>query len=177
MADEALWTTKEIITLVVGTGAISAVASSILSWVGDLVRSVSRSKRDRTYLCMRIASILDAYAIKCAELIDASEAHYGQTRIPPNLNLPEPPAYPEDVEWRSLNQETAYQLMSFLNEYEARAAGARYAEQFEGNPFDFEDAARSTGKKAYELANVLRSVANLTVPDLDRALSSLLKGK
>lgn len=177
MADEALWTTKEIVTLVVGTGVLSALASSALTWVGDLVRSVSRSKRDRTYLCMRIASRLDAYAINCAELIDTSEAHYGQTIIPLVLSLPQPPAYPDDVEWRSLDSKIAYRLMSFVNDYEARAVDARYADRYEGNPFDGEEAARSTGKKAYELANVLRDVANLPAPDLDRVLSPLFKGK
>ncbi|THV16911.1 hypothetical protein [Rhizobium rhizophilum] len=64
--------------------------------------------------------------------------------------------------------------MNFLNECEALAAQARYAQHFENNPFDIEDAARSAGKKAYELANVVRKVANLSPSDLSRGLNGLI---
>ncbi|WP_426236770.1 hypothetical protein [Pararhizobium sp. DWP1-1-3] len=172
---DAIWTTREIVTAVVGTGVISAFASSALTWIGDIVRFNSRSKRDKTYLCMRVTSALEAYAIRCAEIIEAADAHYGQTKSPLIISLPEPPVYPHDIEWNSIDSKIAYRLMSFLNEYEARAADARHVSHFEGNPFDVQEAARSTGKKAYELANVLRGVASLSPPDLGRVLTPLFK--
>lgn len=175
MPAESIWNTREVVTAVVSTGVISALASSVLTWVGDLVRSRSRSKRYRTYLCIRVTSTLEAYAISCAEVIEAAEAYYGQTEIPLVVSLPEPPLYPNDIEWNSIDPKIAYRLMSFLNEHEARSADVRYANQFEGNPFDGEEAARSTGKKAYELANVLRGIADLAPPDLGRVLTPLFR--
>jgi hypothetical protein len=171
MADEAIWTTKEIILTVLGTGIVSGSASFVL----DLLRSRSGRKRSRTYLCMRIAATLEAYAINCAESLEAAEAHYGQTKIPVILSLPDSPIYPEDVDWHSVEPDIAYRIMSFLNEREAQAAGARYAEHFEGNPFGGEEAVKSTGKKAYELANVLRSIAALQPPDFGQMLQPLFK--
>ncbi|MGO4569044.1 hypothetical protein AB4Z52_29355 [Rhizobium sp. 2YAF20] len=171
MADETIWTTKEIILTVLGTGIVSGSASFVL----DFFRSRSGRKRSRTYLCMRITAALEAYAINCAESLEAAEAHYGQTKIPVILSLPDPPVYPEDVDWHSVEPDIAYRIMSFLNEREAQAAAARYVEHFEGNPFGSEEAVKSTGKKAYELANVLRSLANLQPPDFGRMLQPLFK--
>ncbi|NTI03176.1 hypothetical protein G6K88_14220 [Agrobacterium rhizogenes] len=175
MADGSIWTTREIMTVVISTGIFSALASSALSWIGDLVRSRYRRKDGRTYLCMRIAATLEAYAINCAESLEAAEAHYGQTKIPAILSLPDPPVYPEDVDWHSLEPDIAYRVMSFLNEREAQAAAARYVEHFEGNPFGSEEAVKTTGKRAHELANVLRSIADLQPPDFGRMLQPLFK--
>ena len=175
MGDASIWTTKEIVRAVIGTGVITAVLSPALTWLADFVRSHTRRKHAKTYLCMRVASILESYAIECAELVDASVAHYGQTQIPTTFSLPDPPAYPQDVDWHSLDADTAYRAMSFLNECEAQAASARYANHFEGNPFEAEEAAKRTGKKAHESANVFREKADLQPPDLGHMLQSLFK--
>ena len=153
---------------------ISAFASSLLTWIGDLTRTYTRSKREKAYLCIRVAVTLDAYALSCAEALKAAAAHYAQTKYPLGITLPEPLAYPADINWESIDPKLAYRLMSFLNECEALAAQARYAQHFENNPFDIEDAARSAGKKAYELANVVRRAANLSPSDLTRGLDGLI---
>lgn len=171
MADETIWTTKEIILTVMGTGVVSGSAAFVL----DIFRSRSGRKSRQTYLCMRIAAALEAYAINCAESLEAAEAHYGQTRMPVIHSLPDAPVYPEDVDWHSVEPDIAYRIMSFLNEREAQASAARYAEHFEGNPFGSEEAVKSTGKKAYELANVLRSKAALQPPDFGQILQPLFK--
>ncbi len=175
MGDASIWTTKEIVRAVIGTGVITAVLSPALTWLADFVRSHTRRKHAKTYLCMRVASILESYAIECAELVDASIAHYGQSQIPVTFSLPDPPVYPEDVDWHSLDARTAYRAMSFLNECEAQAASARYANDFQGNPFEAQEAAKRIGKKAHELANVLRGKADLQPPDLGHTLQSLFK--
>lgn len=172
MAGEvSIWTTKEIVGLVLGTGIISGLTSLIV----DYFRGLSSRKRNRTYFCIRIASALEAYAITCAEVIDASEAHYGQTQIPAQMVFPDLPAYPEDIDWHSIDPKTASQIMTFLNECEAQAAMARYSTNFEGNPFSVDEAAKTTGKKAYELAQTLRKLAKLQPPEFGHALDTLLK--
>jgi len=172
MADEvSIWTTKEIIGLVLGTGIVSGLTSFIV----DFVRGLSSRNRHRTYLCIRIATALEAYAITCAELLDASEAYYGQRQIPARMTFPDLPVYPDDVDWHSIDPITASRVMTFLNECEAQAAIARYATHFEGNPFSVDDAAKTTGKKAYELAQSLRGLAKLQPPDFGYALNSLFK--
>lgn len=172
MADEAsIWTTREIIGLVVSTGILSGLTSVAV----DYFRGRSRRKRERTYLCIRIAAALESYAISCAEILDVSEAHYGQTKVPLQVTPPDPPIYPDDVNWHSVDPKDAYRVMTFLNECEAQAANARYATHFEGNPFGGEDAVKTTGKRAYELANVLRSIAGLQPPDFGNVLQPLFK--
>lgn len=171
MADEAIWTTKEIIAAVISTGAVSGS----LSFIIDIFRSRSSRKRSRIYLCMRIATALEAYAINCAELLEAADAHYGQTQTPLIISLPAPPVYAEDVDWHSVDPKIAYRVMSFLNECEAQAADARFVNHFEGNPFGAEDAVKATGKNAYELANLLRSIADLQPPDFGNVLQPLFK--
>jgi hypothetical protein len=124
---------------------------------------------------MRVASVLESYAIQCAEAVEAAEAHYGQTKTPLTVSLPDPPSYPADVDWHVLDPKVAYSMMSFLNECEAQAAQARHANSFEANPFEAEEASRRTGKKAHELANVLRGIAELHPPDLGTVLQPLFK--
>ena len=172
MADEvSIWTTKEIVGLVLGTGIISGLTSLIV----DYFRGLSSRKRNRTYFCIRIATALEAYAITCAEVIDASEAYYGQTQTPARMTFPELPVYPDDVDWHSIDPKTASNVMTFLSECEAHASMARYATNFEGNPFSVDDAAKTTGKKAYELAQALRGLAKLQSPNFGYALESLFK--
>jgi hypothetical protein len=172
MADEAsIWTTKEIIGTVLGTGIVSGLTTLAV----DYFRGRSGRKRNRTYLCIRIATALEAYAINCAELLEAADAHYGQTQTPLIISLPDPPSYPEDVDWHSVDPTIAYRIMSFLNEREAQAAEARFVNHFEGNPFGAEDAVKATGKKAHELANVLRGIAGLQPPDFGMTLKPLFK--
>ncbi|OCP08014.1 hypothetical protein BC374_17555 [Ensifer sp. LC13] len=65
--------------------------------------------------------------------------------------------------------------MTFLTECEAQAVNSRYAIHFEGNPFGGEEAVKVTGKKAHELANVLRGIAGLQPPDFGTMLQPLFK--
>lgn len=171
MPDVAIWTTKEIIATVLGTGILSGLTSVAV----DYLRGRSSQKRNRTYLCMRIAAALESYAISCAELLDASDAIYGQTQVPANMELPDPPVYPVDIDWHSVDPKIAYRVMTFLNECEAQASDARYVKNYEGNPFGVNDAAKATGKKAYELANTLRGIAGLQPPDFGHVIQSLFK--
>ncbi|PSS62177.1 hypothetical protein C6558_23705 [Ensifer sp. NM-2] len=169
MADEAIWTTKEIVATVLGTGVLSGLTSVVV----EFFRGLFRRKRSRTYLCMRIATALESYAISCAELLEAADAHYGQTQTPLIISLPDAPVYPDDLDWHAINPEIAYLVMSFLNEREAQAASARHADHFEGDLFGGHEAVKTTGKRAYELATVLRGIANLQAPDFDNVLKPL----
>lgn len=171
MADESIWTTKEIVLAILGTGVVSGCATIAV----DYIRSRSSRKRNRTYLCIRIATALESYAVNCAELLEAAAAHYGQTKTPLIISLPDPPVYPEDVDWHSVDPKIAYRVMSFLNEREAQAADARYVNHFEGNPFGTADAVQATGKRAYELANVMRGIARLQPPDFGKVLQPLFR--
>lgn len=171
MAGEAIWTTKEIILAILGTGIVSGFASFVI----DYFRARSGRGRKKMYMCMRVAVALEEYAIRCAELVDATEAHFAQTNSPLSTNVPDPPVYPEDIDWQSIDPGTAYKAMSFLNECQAQAVDARYVYHFEGNPFGIAEATKNSGRKAYELANVLRRTASLPSPEFVAVLQPLFK--
>ncbi len=172
MADVAsIWTTKEIIGSIIATGVVSASASSVI----DFFRARSARRRDKVYLCMRIAAVLEAYAVNCAAFLQGTSALYEETKSPSPGWMPDAPVYPDDVDWKSIEPGTAYKVISFLNECLVHGQDATFSDHFENNPFKVEDAAKKTGTRAYELANVLRAIAGLHPPDLGRALDPLFK--
>ena len=176
MDETAVWTTKDIVATIVATGVISALVTSLLTWAADAFISSRKSRLERSYLTTRIAVALETYASRCSFLVARINGGYQMYRDVPNQGLPQPPEYPTEADWRTIDPELSYKVLTFLTEIEREKSDADYARHFENNPFHVESAAKTSGQGALELASELRKSIGLTPdPEHEKALRTLFQ--
>ncbi|MEP9372567.1 hypothetical protein [Mesorhizobium sp. KR1-2] len=148
----SIWTTKEIITAVIATGIVSAVAS----WVVDLIKSWYGRKKAAQYGAMRSAVALERYAVSCWHIFIMGEGEFERHRDVTSVRLPPAPDLPADVDWKAIDASLADDILSFSNSSNVSEALAEFSEVWEQNPFDFHDAAKERGLEALKLAGRIR---------------------
>ena len=103
-------------------GLLGVILGSGISWL----QSYWSDKRDRNknarYLAIRIVCILDKYIEDCASVIKDDGLSYGQRTsegyLKPQVKAPGRPVYPEDIDWKSIDHELMFQILSFPSEVE-----------------------------------------------------------
>ena len=138
--------------------------------------AIYRKRRHRTpqaaYLAMRLAVVLEAFAIACADLIRSNSVaeHQPEHEFPDwDIKLPKMPAYPEDGPgWVALNRRLANHCLSLRNK---RDDGQRLIyEQCEHNGEGLKDVitqqASGCGLVAWHLAQELRLTYGVADPTL-----------
>ncbi len=153
-----MWDTKEIVGAIIATGLLSAFARELFDWL----RSRRTKKQETRYIAMRAAIALEEFAEACASLcneMEASQQVYGDVKA---SSLPPAPIYPDDVNWRLIDNEMADELLSFLNGISTKQREANYGANFESNPWELHTAAEGLGGIAWRLAKKLRERYGLT---------------
>jgi len=95
---------------------ISASVALLVVLIGQVLVPIARerhaSKRDAQYLAIRIVCILDQYVEDCASTAtDAGEEN--EQGIPiAQVDAPRAPAYPSDVNWKSIDATMMYRILS-----------------------------------------------------------------
>jgi hypothetical protein len=95
---------------------ISAASALVVVLVGAVIVPIVRERlvrsRDARYLAIRIVCILDRYIEDCASTaIDSGEEDAeGVNRA--RVSAPQPPAYPGDVNWKSIDHTMMYKLLA-----------------------------------------------------------------
>jgi hypothetical protein len=102
------------ITLV--ASLISAASGLLVVLVGAVIVPIIRERlarsRDARYLAIRIVCILDRYVEDCASTaIDSGEENEKGVNIA-RVSAPPPPAYPSDVNWKSIDHTMMYKLLA-----------------------------------------------------------------
>ncbi len=108
-------TLLDILTLAFGTGAVA----SFISWIKDSAVNRFKKKKLTDYTALRLAIILDEFAIKCASLVDDldcriefSGGYGGDTaRAIPTLT-----PFPSDIDWKTMPHEISSRILSLPNE-------------------------------------------------------------
>jgi hypothetical protein len=123
----------------VGTSFVVLLLGQIL-W--PLVKDSRTKKSEAKYLAVRVVCVLDKFVEDCASTaIDSGEVDEHGNSIA-RLNAPDPPTYPNDVNWKSIDDTLMYKLLSLPASTE-RAANyvqgstenafpPHYSEYFEG---------------------------------------------
>lgn len=113
------WTDREIITLVVSTGVISAMANAVLGTAKELFFGADKRRRDAAYLALRLVVTLDTYVHECAEqLFTNDHAFHPEGEEFPLIDgtLPKLAELPADGDaWRAFNSALAAQCLAFPN--------------------------------------------------------------
>ena len=98
-------------------GFTGVLVGATLTWAKEFWRDASQKRSSAQYLAIRTVCVFDDFIDKCASVAgdngrpDASG--YDRPEVArPNLQLP------QDVDWKSINHEMAYLILSLVNRIE-----------------------------------------------------------
>lgn len=121
-------------------GLLGVVVGAAITWVKDWWSEGRNRRRHATYLATRMVCIFDSYVESCAEvvaddgLIDGHRNPDGCLEI--QVEEPDPPAYPEDLEWTSIPHAIAYRALSLPDRVSAARRQIGFRADFDGPPYD-----------------------------------------
>lgn len=110
--------TSTILTLVFGTGLATAIFNQSIAWWRDARHERLATTRDARYLAIRLAVMLERFAIDCAEAVVAqdmyndSEGHAGAL----HGTLPDLPLFPDEADWKTLAPDFLARALTLRNE-------------------------------------------------------------
>ncbi|MGG7468645.1 hypothetical protein PYS58_06215 [Chryseobacterium indologenes] len=103
-------------------GLIGVLVGSGISWFQSYWSTQREAKKNARYLAIRVVCILDKYMEDCAEVVKDTGLFEGQRSaegcLEPQVEIPAIPKYPDDVDWKSIDHDIMFQLLSFPTEIE-----------------------------------------------------------
>ena len=155
-------------------GVIATIGKDIVSyWIGR--RNAGR------YAAVRIVCILDQYVEKCVEVVaddgtsqgsPAGRTESGEEYYSAQVDSPEPPIFPDDIDWTSIGPDLMYRILALPNlalgtERFIRAASEHsfppdFAEFFQSRWEGYAD----LGLEALEIIAALRRTFRLPKPSI-----------
>lgn len=130
-------------------GLIGVVVGSFLTAAKDWIFSYWTTRKKAYYLAVRIVCILDRFIDRC---VDASEDEFVDNETQPYMAcgpIPEVPELPNDVDWKSIDANLSYEILSLSSKVEFAKQSIRDASQFDGPPYD-----ETNEKMKYEIATL-----------------------
>jgi|GEM_PF-2311287 len=155
-------------------GMILGTSTQIVIGIKEWVQTHAERKRVANYAALRVASILESFALACANKIDENNDYdswfYQESKS--NISLPQLASYPEDIDWKSLQPKLVAKSLSFPNEVMmGNQQIGFYASEPNACPDDGKDTSSlicgAQGFRAWILASELRAAYNLMEYRLD----------
>lgn len=113
------------------SGLVGVLIGSLITVAKDVWAHFAGQRRTARYLAIRVVCILDKYVEKCAEVVVDDGLCFGQRDangyLVPQVKAPDAPAFPVDVDWKSIDPDVMYDLLSLPNEAESANAAIRFA--------------------------------------------------
>lgn len=98
-------------------GLIGVFVGSAISWFQTYYTTKQTELKNAKYLAIRIVCILDKYMEDCVDVVKDDGLSYGQRAhdgfLKAQVKRPEPPVFPEDIDWKSIDQDLMYKILSF----------------------------------------------------------------
>jgi hypothetical protein len=152
---------------------ISAGTSFVVLLLGQIlwpmIKDWRSTKSDGTYLAIRVVCVLDKFVEDCASTaIDSGEENEKGESIA-RVTAPDPPTYPIDVNWKSINNKLMYKLLSLPASTERAANYVQNAAEDSIGPSNGEwfeartESYANLGLQAHALSRELRKQYKLPV--------------
>lgn len=109
---------EDILKLALGSGVIAAIVNQGITWFMGWKKESQANKRLRIYSALRIATLLEAFAINCRKGV-ADAAVFSETNGDGGIvrsQMPELEKYPQDVEWKIIDSKLCASVLSIPNE-------------------------------------------------------------
>jgi hypothetical protein len=153
----------------IGIGGV--VIGAAITWIQTARERKKQRSLDAHYLAVRVVCVLDKYIADCASAAadgGTPDSPYGQ--LIARVDAPEPPVYPDDVDWRCIDQRLTYEILSLPRDAQFAAEYMTSVSENATGPGDEYFEARTVkystlGLKAAMLVDNLRAAFN--IPALD----------
>lgn len=161
-------------------GLIGVVIGSALTILKDVLMSSGQRRSHAEYAAIRIVCILDEYLDKCVGVVlddgtaygqPAGRTNQGEEFLSPQVKLPSPPDYPNDIDWKSVRTRLMYRALALPNrarETDQYIAGCAehafppdYEELFEARHEGY----AKLGLEAHQLAGEMRTAYRIAPRD------------
>lgn len=154
--------------------AILTVLGAFIALGGTWFFSSRDTEKAARYLAIRVVCVFDKYIEDCVAVVKDDGLCYGSRTkdgcLSPQVKSPGVPVYPDDVDWKSIDHDLMYEILSFPSDVDAAdgkiefishaiASPPDYEEFFEERAFEY----AQFGLRTYELAKRLRGVYG--IPD------------
>ena len=105
-------------------GLVCVILGAILTRSGDWVVHFFKQRSNGRYAAVRIITLLDGYAQKCASVVSddgtcegrpAGRTEEGLEYYAIQVKTPEAPAFPDDIDWLSIDFNLMYRILSLPN--------------------------------------------------------------
>lgn len=155
-------------------GLLGAIIGSACSWWVN-TQSVKRKAR---YLAIRIVCLLDKYIEDCVSVVNDDGLCYGSRTedgfLEPQVACPSTPIFPDDIDWKSINYDLMYEILSFPSNMEAADGMISNVSEFDATPPDYEEFFEERafqyaelGITAHKLAQKLRDQYTIPAQNYD----------
>lgn len=149
------------IATIVGAVPGTSFATAVFNQLFTSHRERKKLGRDAKYLAIRLAVILEQFAIECAERIAAMEMYQSSKGGAGSLfgKLPELPAYPEEAKWEALDANLLARALTLKNELPLSDRAIAFWEDIDRTSIPAECAQQcgKCGYMAWELAVAIRA--------------------
>lgn len=123
-------------------GFIGVVIGAFIPWLQSYFNDKLTNKKNARYLAIRVVCILDKYLEDCVEVVKDDGLTYGQRDkdgcLRQQVKAPGVPVFPDDVDWKSIEHELMYKILSLPAEVESADRLIRATADITGPP-DFEE--------------------------------------
>ena len=144
-------------------GLLGAIIGSAFPWWMNKQSMQSKAR----YLAIRVVCLLDKYLEDCVSVVKDDGLCYGSRTedgcLAPQVACPSTPNFPDDIDWKSINYDLMYEILSFPSDIEAADGIIQHTWDFAAFPPDYEEGFEERafqyaklGLKAYDLAKKLR---------------------
>lgn len=120
------------------TTLIGVIVGSLLTTGKDLFLDRRNQSRLRTYAAIRIVCVFDVFIEHCLNVAqdegDWEEPSHGQAERAFTVKTPDPPAFAQDIDWKSLDPALAYNILSFSPQIDDAARSIAFAFEMDCPP-------------------------------------------
>lgn len=125
-------------------GLLGTFIGSLITTIVPFAQDYINKKKTAHYLAIRIVITLRQYLYKCWLVTKDDGLNHGQRDadgfLSPQVDDPDPIAYPEDIDWRTIDSKLAYNLLELKPRIESAKRSISAAYEYQADPPDFEEA-------------------------------------
>jgi hypothetical protein len=164
-------------------GLVGVLVGAVIQWIKEGLNTHDQRTRQARYLAAQVIRELDDFVGKCIDVVrddgtddrgePAGKTKEGERFLEPQVNLPNEPIYPNDLDWRSIDGDLLYSIVMLPNQKKNIDRRISDAEIHDSPPFyDSLFLARiegysNLGLKALEIRNRLRKKYKLESLDVE----------
>lgn len=123
-------------------GLIGVLVGASIAWFQSYYTNRRTELKNAKYLAIRVVCILDKFTEDCADVVKDDGLQFGQRTadgcLQPQIMVPEIPVFPDDLDWKSIDHELMYEILSFPSDVAAGNKIIDFTKNISGPP-DYED--------------------------------------